>query len=990
MFVETSGAHGARPREWDWRRSLIAVLGVVVLSTAMSSVARAGGPRWVTGLPYFSTAPGPGLPVVWYTNHPLYFTDPGDLSSTVNHAAADALVAAAAAVWNVPTSALVLAQGGTLAEHVSGSNVYPTSTGLVFPGDVQAGNYQAIQIAVIYDHDGSVTDTMLGEDASDPSGCRQNAVTESVDSISTSGVIQHAVLVLNGRCTGSAPEQQLQMQYQLMRAFGRVLGLGWSQTNDNVFTSTPVPTYDQAMHWPVMHPIDIICGTYTYQCMPQPFTLRLDDLSALAELYMIGQGQAQAGQTDTLLNASQILGYLSFPNGQGMQGVNVLGRRMRQYGNIPETWYTVSSVSGERYRRSNGNPVTGADTSMNGSMGQSWDFFEGVYEFGRVPIISGDWQYIILETEPINPLYVGEYSVGPYTDNTVVPSGSDPVLLTGIYGSYAIDGWLDLATVGAASTCVTGDGGSTAAAPSTTASTGWWTGTLCGYGHVAWWSFGAKSGRSLTVEVTALDEEGFATSTKAMPVVGVWNATDAPGSLPTVAAATIPFNGEGMGMTSVPVSSTGQNQYRIAIADERGDGRPDYGYQGRVLYADSISPASVGYAGGTVTITGTGFRPGNVVTVNGVAANVTSWTANSIVAVVPASTLLGSTGALVADVAVTDLQTGGSTVMSGALTYSSAPPNVMTLVSAPSGTVYVGDVGTVPFAVKVTSWDGSTPIAGASVVFSTSSGTVQFGACGAASCTVMTNAAGVASTTITPLAAGTVGLSAVGSVGTVSGLFTAGLRVRTVTSVRPVEYVAAGATVGWTPQVMVTDNSGTVAGTLVQWNVTGGAMTLTGSTSIVNGSGMAQIQAMAGPLTAGSQTAGAGCAWAGICAAFTAIGVDAAALRLQIVSGAGQSVGAGATLGPVVLQVTDGAGHPVAGAGVNVYQTVDGAGMECPDRGRCPVAPVYESGVAQVVSDENGLVNIAPLQEMGVAETTNVAAATGTQGFLSLSLQAGQ
>jgi hypothetical protein len=213
-------------------------------------------------------------------------------------------VAAAAGVWNVPTSALVLAQGGTLAEHVSGANVYPSGTGLVFPADVQTGNYLAIEIAVVYDHDGSVTDMMLGADASDPSGCRQNAVTESVDSISTSGFIQHAVLVLNGRCAGSAPEQQLQLQYQLMRAFGRVLGLGWSQTNDNVFTYTPAPTYDQAMHWPVMHPIDIICGPYTYQCMPQPFTLRPDDLSALAQLYPIPEGTAGPGKMDTLLNAS--------------------------------------------------------------------------------------------------------------------------------------------------------------------------------------------------------------------------------------------------------------------------------------------------------------------------------------------------------------------------------------------------------------------------------------------------------------------------------------------------------------------------------------------------------------------------------------------------------------------------------------------------------------------------------------------------------------
>ncbi len=204
------------------------------------------------------------------------------------------------------------------------------------------------------------------------------------------------------------------------------------------------------------------------------------------------------------------------------------------------------------------------------------------------------------------------------------------------------------------------------------------------------------------------------------------------------------------------------------------------------------------------------------------------------------------------------------------------------------------------------------------------------------------------------------------------------------------EYIAAGVTVGWTPQVVVADNSGAVAGTTVQWSVTGGPMTLAGGTSVVGGSGLAQMQVMAGPLTAGSQTAGSGCAWAGVCAGFTAVGVDAAALRLAIVSGAGQSVGVGGTLGPVVLQVTDGAGHPVAGAGVNVYQTVDGAGMGCPDRGRCPVAPVYESSVVQLVSDDDGLVSAAPLQAVGVAETTNVAAAVGTQSFVSLALLAGQ
>ncbi len=282
--------------------------------------------------------------MVWYTNQPLYFTDPGELSSSVNHAAADALVAAAASVWNVPTASLVLSQGGALDEHVSGANTFLSPSGLIFPADVASSNYAAKQIAIIYDSDGSVTDLLLGNGASDPTSCLQNGVTESVDSIVPAGLIQHAILVLNGRCTGPAPEQQMQLQYQLMRAFGRILGLGWSQTNDNVFTGSPQATYNQAMHWPVMHPIDIICGPYTYQCMTQPFTLRPDDLSALAQLYYIGQGDAPAGKMDTMLNANQIYGDVQFPTGQGMQGVNVLVRRWEQYTTASqiEDWYTTS------------------------------------------------------------------------------------------------------------------------------------------------------------------------------------------------------------------------------------------------------------------------------------------------------------------------------------------------------------------------------------------------------------------------------------------------------------------------------------------------------------------------------------------------------------------------------------------------------------------------------------------------------------------------
>jgi len=410
-------------------RCLLIALGLL-LST---SAAQASGPRWVTGPPYF-TAPS-GNPVGWYTTHPLYFTDPGDLSSYVDNAAANALVAAAASTWNVPTSAMVVASGGALNEHVSSANSYLGTNGPVFPEDVQSANFASKQIAVIYDNDGSVTDMLLGGGASSPAECRQNGVTESVDSIVPLGSIQHAILVLNGRCTGSAPQQQLQMQYQLERVFGRVLGLGWSQTNDNVFTGTPHATYDQATHWPILHPIDVVCGAYTYLCLPQPFTLRDDDVAAITALYpMIVWGVVPStppapGKSWSYQQASVEYGTVTFPTGQGMQGVNVELQRQQGGWSIPESWYDVSAVSGSVFRRNAANPVWGAGVGLAASMGSLDLQWEGYYRFSWIPDINPPGSQngpmiAVITTEAINPLYVGAYSVGPYVTGNVEPSGA--------------------------------------------------------------------------------------------------------------------------------------------------------------------------------------------------------------------------------------------------------------------------------------------------------------------------------------------------------------------------------------------------------------------------------------------------------------------------------------------------------------------------------------------------------------------------------------
>jgi hypothetical protein len=524
------------------------------------------------------------------------------------------------------------------------------------------------------------------------------------------------------------------------------------------------------------------------------------------------------------------------------------------------------------------------------------------------------------------------------------------------------------------------------AAPAAVSSQGWWQGTLCGYGHSAWSSLSVKGNRSLTLEVTAEDEQGFASTAKAMPVIGVWNATDALGSLPGVAATGEAFNGATTGMTSLSTSFMQPDQLRIAIADQRGDGRPDFNYQARILYADSLAPAAMSAAGGAITITGMGFRTGNAVFVNGVAATVSSWSANTIVATAPSLHALGSSVALVANVTVKDLSTGGTTVMTGALSYATPVPT-LSLLSAPSGTVVLAQPAAVPFAVQVLGADSITPVVGEAVTFSATAGTVQFAACGGPVCTMLTNSQGIASTLVTPQSSGAITLKATGIDGTAVASFVALTEVRAATAVQPVEYLAAGAVVQWSPQVEVADNIFSTTGVVVNWQVISGPVVVLPAQSQVNVAGAAQTLATAGPLSPSAQAQFSACAWTTVCATFTAQGVDPADLRLVVVGGAGQTVVASGILTPVVLRVTDTAGNPVAGAVVDVYQTVDAWQLPCPNRGRCPNPPVLASSTSSTTSDASGLVTITPQQLPRVAGTTNLAAATGTQGFLSLSLE---
>lgn len=743
-------------------RRLLTLLGVVVL--LLASQAYASGPRYVTGPPYFTGSAG--VAIGWHQTNLLYYTDPGDLSASVNHQAADALVAAAAGVWNVPVASLTVGRGGALAEHVNGQNVYLDASGMNYPADVGSGNARAIPIAVIYDADGSVTDTLLGAGASGPSQCRGNSVTESVDSFDPAGYILHAIIVLNGRCTGAAPAMQLEMQYKLERVFGRVLGLAWSQTNDNVFTGTPQPTYQQALHWPVMHPLEIICGPYSYQCMPNPFQLRPDDVASMVALYPIAQNAAMAqGKQASYTYASKAYGSVSFATGQGMAGVNVLVTREPPY-SVPEGWAEVSAVTGTYFRRAAKSPFVPNDPSPLGSQGSPNLYWVGQFLVPYTPIDeSVSFQTLIFSTEPVNLLYTGGYSLGPYAAGNVMPSGAPPMALTGSVGAHFDQTSVSWTIADAASACGTGTDGTTSA-PNPVAASGWWNGVLCAYGHASYTTLPVGAGRSYTMEVTALDEGGLATEGKAMPVIGLFAPSDGPSDLPSLGVTTAAFQGRGVGTTTIRGQTGAQpgqpTQMRFGIADQRGEGRPDFSYQARLFYADSVAPAQVAVAGGSVTITGFGFRAGNAVAINGVAAHVMSVSANSIVVTAPAMAAVSAVADAPVDITVSDLSTGASSVMSAALTYTSTPANSLTMrvVSAPTGTAYVENTTGVPFAVQLIGSDGRTPVAGASVIFSATSGSVQWSACPSATCTVVTDANGMATTGVTPLNAGAVTIQA--------------------------------------------------------------------------------------------------------------------------------------------------------------------------------------------------------------------------------------
>jgi hypothetical protein len=435
----------------------------------------------------------------------------------------------------------------------------------------------------------------------------------------------------------------------------------------------------------------------------------------------------------------------------------------------------------------------------------------------------------------------------------------------------------------------------------------------------------------------------------------------------------------------MPASSSA-GSYTFVVADQYGAGRPDFGYKVRVLYAAGVRPTAVNLAGGQIVISGEGFRQGDQVSVNGVAATVVSASSNQIVAKAPSMAAAQATQGTPVDVMVTDLATGGQTDIGNGFVYLSVLPDEMAVVSQPAA-LETGATAALPFSVQLLRPDGVTPFANASVQIAVLSGAASLGACaGTSTCTLQTDAMGKVSTTVTGGAAGPVVLRATevsGGAGTQITVMDAD-PVRTASIANAPSYLAASASGAWVISLSATQDALAAAGVPVVWTATSG-VTLSSSTTITDTTGSAAVTVNAVKMSAGTATV-TGCAWSTVCSSWTVTAVDPTQWRVAATNGAAQSVSAGAALSPVTLVVTDTAGHALQGAAVSVYQTADGWEGDCPVPGRCPASPVMATAQSSAISDGSGDVTVTPLEVPGLAQVVNIAAVTGTQGFVAVSL----
>jgi hypothetical protein len=943
------------------------------------SIGIAGGPKYIAGTAYFNAAVL-GQPVHWAGGQVNYYVDQGALSSTVTNAQATAMVDAAAAIWSaVPTAGVTLTDTGPLNEDVNGADIQVNSAGqITAPTDIapSATNYP---IAVIYDADGSVIDAIFGAGTSSPDACQNNAVYVWLDTINTDATAAHGVIILNGLCATNADMIEM-MSWELERAFGSILGLDHSQVNPGALDSDEI---GGTLGWPVMQPASGACGASGGACIPNPTLLRYDDIAAINRLYPITAANLAnfPGKELTAANTISIQGTVSFLTGYGMQGVNVVARPLDANGN-PLYQYTVTAVTGALFRGNQGNPVTGWNDASGyplANWGSTDPTLQGSFDLSGIPlppgVSSANYQ---ITFEAVNPLYILENSVGPYYQGQPTPSGT----LNAISLANLTAGSSQSLTVTAADSAVGSysDAIGAAAEPRAMPAGGMWCGRLSQVGQSDWFTFPVRGNRIFTVVTQALDETGAPTENKALPSIGVWDNFKPVGSAPAGAAPGL--NGDAIGETWLRVATDGDDVVRIGIADLRGDGRPDYPYNGWVLYADTVAPARLPASGGPITIQGMGFRIADTVTVGGQAATVTSISPNEISAIVPPAPK-GVTGPV--DIEIDDEPVFyAAAVIPGGVSYDSGSGDALTLDTAPANVVPMGEP--LPFSVTALGPDLS-PAGGVSVIYSVVTGNATL-SCGLPVCTVVATGDGRATMNVTANSNTWSTITAALTNGSMLQAQFVGGTPPVLSSLTPQLSLAAGATFTWTVQALVLNNGAPLSGQTVTWKTPTSGIALPSPAAVTtNVSGIAAQTLAVGPLAEGQTATINACVnGSSQCVTFTAFGSRPEYAALEAISGVSQSLAASDTPSQIALRLLDMDGNPMAGGTVSLYQALYAWTPPCSPHVVCTQGALLATQASTATSAVDGSVIFSPGSLPGVATSLLGLAASGNTSTVNVSI----
>jgi hypothetical protein len=502
-----------------------------------------------------------------------------------------------------------------------------------------------------------------------------------------------------------------------------------------------------------------------------------------------------------------------------------------------------------------------------------------------------------------------------------------------------------------------------------------WAGILNSYGAVDFFQFTGQANRTLSVIVNALDESGNLSESKLLPVIGIWALLN-PGQSPAPANTSSAFNTSYFSETRLDAQILQSTTFRLGIADFRGDGRPDYRYNARMLYGDSVLPARASVAGDTVlTIQGLGLQSDTQVETAGHPVPVLSSSATRLLVNTPP--LLDG----VYDFLLSDVNAGGSSNMTGVLTVGAGPSDQLKLVSGSNPATPVGGQAPSPFVVRVVTADGVTPVAGASVQF-VASPTVAFSACGGGTnCTVLSDASGRASTFMTVLSTGVMTVTAKLAPATypspqwlVTTLFGTSSQLD-LSLFTPRVWIAQGATLSLPLTARLLSSGAPVVGSVVNYQITQGIASLSVGSAQTDANGFATVNLQVSSANTGIQASICAAPNNSPCQTFNAFVVPVSSLQVQTVSGSLQIVQSGQGFQPVVIRVTDAAtpSDPVLGANV-LFQSYVGRVPQ-----NEPIVWAGEAGISQptmpiilaaphstIMSDVNGLASF-PLSTAGIS-----------------------